>query len=94
MKDILVVADIYPFPYNTGGKLRTANLIIQLSKYYNVDFVCFSLDSIEIKQIKQAKEYCRNVFVHESVMPSKIKKIVNLLSKSCNAEFIVNSNYL
>ena len=92
MKDILVVADIYPFPYNTGGKLRTANLIIQLSKYYNVDFVCFSLDSIEIKQIKQAKEYCRNVFVHESVMPSKIKKIVNLLSKSCNAEFIVNSN--
>lgn len=91
MEDILVVADIYPFPHNTGGKLRTANLIIQLSRKYNIDFVCFSLDCIETKYIEKAKEYCRNVIVHEAIMPSKAKKIGNLLSKRCNAEFIVHS---
>lgn len=87
----MIVADIYPFPYDTGGKQRTANLIIQMSKYYNIDFVCFSLDPITEIRKEEAKKYCRTVIVEEGAKPRILAKTFNLFRSNCNAEFIVHS---
>lgn len=91
MEKILVIAEIFPFPYNTGGKIRTANIIMQLSKYYEVHFICHSLERIDKKYINEAKKYCEKVNVIFEEKPSKIRKMINLFSKTCNAEYIVKS---
>lgn len=91
MERVLILAEIYPFPFTTGGKLRTANLIIQLSKKYTVDFFCYSLDRVAPDQIEMAKEYCDNVAVIEGNMPSTMEKLFNLLTIHPNAEFISRS---
>lgn len=92
MERVLILAEIYPFPFTTGGKLRTANLIIQLSKKYTVDFFCYSLERVAPDQIEMAKEYCDNVVVIEGNMPSTMKKLINLLTVHPNAEFISRSD--
>ena len=91
MKRILYVADIYPFPYDTGGKLRTANILMQLSKYFDIDFVCFSIDSINDERIKISEKYCKSVKVFYSPKPNTFKKMLNLFTPTCNAAFIVKS---
>ncbi len=91
MERVLIVAEIYPFPFNTGGKLRTANIIIQLAKSFTVDLVCFSHDEVTPEQIKMAEEYCDEVYVIKGKKPAFIRKLFNLPTKSPNAEYIVKS---
>lgn len=89
---ILIIAEIYPFPFDTGGKLRTANILIQLSKYYDVDFACFSIEKVSAERIDEARRYCGSVKVFGEKAPSTLKKAANFLTPTSNAEFIVKSS--
>ncbi len=46
-QNLLLISAIPPQPQNSGGATRIKNTLIELSKYYNVDFVTF--DESEIK---------------------------------------------
>lgn len=49
MKKILLISAISPTPQNSGGATRIKNTFIELSKYYNVDFVSFDQSEIKIQ---------------------------------------------
>lgn len=91
MKRLLYIADTVPFPFNTGGKLRTANILIQLSTYYDVDFVVYSTDPVNDSQKEEAEKYCKNLYCFAEGIPAAIKRVRNLLSVKCNKEFVVYS---
>ncbi len=94
MKRLLYIADTVPFPFNTGGKLRTANILIQLSTYYDVDFVVYSTDSVTDDQKKEMNNYCKKVFCFAEGIPPTLKRVRNVLSAKCNKEFVVYSKHM
>lgn len=92
-KRILVIAERVPFPSDNGGKLRTANVLKQLSKYYVVDFVVYSQDPVNEAQIKSMEEYCDNLYLFSEGYPSSLKHIKYLVQgKSGIACAVYSSN--
>jgi len=91
IKRILYIADTVPFPYNTGGKLRTANIMMQLKKEYDIDFMVYSTEPVEPDQINQMSQHCSHVECFDEGVPSKIKRICNFLSMKSNKAFVVYS---
>jgi len=91
MKKILYIADTFPFPYNTGGKLRTANIMMQLHKKYDIDFVSYSTEPVKLDQIQQISEFCNDVKCFDEGIPSKIKRVCNILKMKSNKAFIIYS---
>ena len=80
---ILMIAELCPFPMDSGGKLRTGNLLIQLSQRFDVDYVCYSVDPVTEKQVEILKRYCKSVHVYDEGRPSKMKHLQHfLLGKS------------
>lgn len=94
MKKILYIADTFPFPYNSGGKLRTANIMKQLAKKYDIDFITYSTEPIEQERIMQAYECCRHVECFYEGIPSKKKRICNFLKMKSNKAFVVYSKHM
>ena len=89
MKKMIFVADIFPFPMNTGGKLRTGNLLINYSKKYEIYMFCFSdVDENEL-DIKFAKSICKEVHLYSS-KKSTLSKLINFFfGNKTNAEYLV-----
>ena len=46
---ILFIAPRLPLPADTGAKIRTLNILKQVSKNYKVDFVCFSFEEEDLR---------------------------------------------
>ncbi|PID78164.1 MAG: glycosyl transferase (group I) [Deltaproteobacteria bacterium] len=63
MKNILFLAHRIPYPPNKGDKIRSFNEIKYLSKYYNIDLICFADDYNDLKYKKDLRKYCRNIVV-------------------------------
>ena len=69
--NILFLADIVPFPPNTGIKIRTFNIIKQLAKFHKIYLFAFNHKIMinktsEMENCKKAlKEYCEQVFIFE-----------------------------
>lgn len=91
LEKILYIAEIFPFPYTTGGKLRTANILIQLSKKYEIDFISYSTDPVNSNQINQASRYCNSVSCYAEGIPSKLSRGLNFVRLKSNKAFIVYS---
>lgn len=77
---ILMIAERIPFPSNNGGKLRTANIMIHLSKRYDVDFITYAQEAATQEQMDQMDQYCANVFVFPEGKPSLKKHLKFLLT--------------
>lgn len=88
---ILFVTDIFPFPPTTGGMLRIANIIKQLSKSYSVDLVSFNDFSIKSAQKNEAFIYCKNVFYFYPKGKKIIGRIINLFRGKCDNEYRIFS---
>lgn len=71
MKKIIFLADIVPFPPNTGIKIRTYNIIKQLSKKYKILLLAFNhkvmiSDTHEREKcINALQDVCEKVYVFE-----------------------------
>lgn len=76
---ILVISERVPFPSDNGGKLRTANMLLQLAKRYDVDFVAYSQDAVSEEQRTQLAAVCKNVFIFAEGYPSKGKHVRHFL---------------
>lgn len=72
---ILMIAERVPFPADNGGKLRTSNMLINLSKKYDVDFVCYSAEKKDLVQLDVLNKYCNDSFVYSEGTPSKLKHL-------------------
>lgn len=88
---LYITTDSIPLPFDTGGKLRTANILIQLSKEYDIDFVTFSMEPVRQAQVDQAMQYCKTVQYFSEKVPSKRKRILNFLRFRSNKAFVVYS---
>lgn len=83
IKNLLFISDIVPYPPNTGIKIRTFNIIKQLSKEFNVYLIAFNHKIFLPKQedidnaIACLKPFCRDVNVLE--IPSDKNKITYYL---------------
>ena len=53
---ILFIAPRLPLPADTGGKIRTFNILKQISRDHAVDLVTFSFDSEDERHIKKFRE--------------------------------------
>ena len=84
MERILFISDSFPFPINNGGRVRTANIIMQLSKEYEIDLVSFARDQVYDEDIKKAESYCASVFYSYGYHLSKRQKLMNVFSKTSN----------
>ena len=82
-KNLLFISDIVPYPPNTGIKIRTYNILKQLSKEFNIYLIAFNhkLFLNNKKEIDNAKcclkPFCREVYVLE--IPSDKNKITYYL---------------
>lgn len=58
---VLFMAPRIPLPADTGGKIRTWNLLLQSAQTTEVDLVCFSFDKNDESYVGQIKEKGINV---------------------------------
>lgn len=66
--NILFLADIFPYPANSGGRLRTYNLIKQLSKENKIDLICKHEQEICEKDMQIFSRYLNDletIFIHK-----------------------------
>ena len=76
--NILFIADIFPYPAISGGKIRILNLLKQLSKYNCIDFICLN-DKIPTKlNIKEFKNICKNAEFCIFEKKTILHKIINI----------------
>jgi len=61
-----------PFPADTGGKIRTLNILRQLSKECRIDLVCFSFEKDDLLYLSEFEEM--NVFV--TLVPARSENIL------------------
>jgi len=77
--NILFIADIVPYPPNTGIKIRTFNIIKQLSKRNRIYLIAFNhkkmfIDKKELDiACKKLKQYCEEVYALD--IPSDKNKL-------------------
>ncbi len=82
MKKGLIVIDTFPFPATDGGKMRTSNIIKQLSKEFELDLVVSSNDPVFESQISQAKVYAQHIDYHVETKSSTAKIFYMLCLRS------------
>ena len=63
---ILYITSFFPFPLDTGGKLRVGNLMRQMSKRHEVYLAALELPEEDFgdEDLAEAKRYCREVYTH------------------------------
>lgn len=59
MPDILFIANLVPYPLDSGGKIKTFTSIQALSKKYTIDLLCF----YESENANEAKKHCSRIVV-------------------------------
>lgn len=87
--NLLFIADVFPFPFDSGGKLRTANIITQLSKEYSIDLICLNNETITNENLKIAEEYIDSVEYGVVSKKSPVSRIVNLAKFKCDKAFLM-----
>jgi sugar transferase (PEP-CTERM/EpsH1 system associated) len=80
--NILFLAPRLPFPADTGGKIRTINILKQVAKFAHVHLVCFSFDDKD----RQYKSEIERLGIAVTLVPKKetpnIQKAFNVLLDS------------
>ena len=88
MKKILYIADVFPYPTISGGKIRTYNLLKIVSQNNKVDFLCLNDEKVADKDLQHIKNMCNsvNIFYLENV--SKIKRLINFITLNSDKLFL------
>ena len=89
---ILFVAPRLPLPADTGGKIRTLNILKQLAKYHQVHLACFSFDRNDEKFKKSLQEMGVKVTLVPFSEPSTLSKIACILLNTL--PFSINKYYV
>jgi sugar transferase (PEP-CTERM/EpsH1 system associated) len=76
--NILFLAPRLPLPADTGGKIRTMNILKQMLKFSNVHFVCFSFDAGDQEWKKEIEKWGVQVTLVSAGQPAFIQKAWNV----------------
>ena len=94
---LLIIAQVYPYPPQSGGKIRLYNLIKHLSKKHEVDLLVLMRES-EPPDIEAMKKYCTQVDViiqkfnpNPKLFNRTLKKIYQLMSTSPSGVILASS---
>ena len=58
---VLLLMSQLPFPLDTGAKIRTFNLIKQLSERHEITLVTFGDERTEVFKVKELQKHCKSV---------------------------------
>jgi sugar transferase (PEP-CTERM/EpsH1 system associated) len=72
MRDLLFLAHRFPYPPNKGDKIRSFNILRQLSKRFRIHLGCFVDDRDDMRHIGALKAYCVEVFCRPLERTTKI----------------------
>lgn len=84
MKKILFITNLIPYPLDNGGKIKSYNTLVALSKKHNIDLLCFANSHDELKYINSLKDITNNIDV-------LVKTLVRSSSKSAFIKDYVSS---
>ena len=90
--NILFLADMFPYPPQSGGRLRTYNLLKQISSNNNIDFICKSEEVITNDKINHLKRYAKSVNCIVDKKKSSVNRIINLLKNKSDKVYLSFSN--
>ncbi len=76
---VLFLAPRFPWPLDTGGKIRTFNLLKQLAKESEVHLVCFSMEATDQAQRSQVEDLGIKVTLLPMVAPKTLAKAYTVL---------------
>lgn len=80
--DLLFLAHRVPFPPNKGDKIRSYNMLVELSKTFNVHLGCFIDDKDDIGQADNLAPYCASIHaVWQSKFKAKIRGLKGFIRK-------------
>lgn len=77
--NILFIAPRLPLPADSGGKIRTWNILKQLAKKAKIHLVCFSFDEEGKDLCTEVKNAGIDVTLIPAVEPNIVKKIIQVL---------------
>lgn len=75
---ILFIAPRMPLPADTGGKIRTFNILKQMVKMCEVDLVCFSFEHDDREHAKTLESYGIKVHLVKIKEPGILEKILQV----------------
>jgi sugar transferase (PEP-CTERM/EpsH1 system associated) len=76
---ILFIAPRFPLPADTGGKIRTVNILKQLAKQANVHLACFSFENQDEKLCLELRNRGIQVTLVPGREPGSAKKAMQVL---------------
>lgn len=86
---ILFLADVFPFPAISGGRLRTYNILRQISKEYSdIDFYCINEHIPEEKDVRYLSLYANNIEIFYTPKKSSKERIINILKNKSDKLFL------
>jgi sugar transferase (PEP-CTERM/EpsH1 system associated) len=82
MKNLLFLVHRIPFPPNKGDKIRSFNLLKQLSGKYNVYLAGFIDSDEDWQYVEELRKYCSDVYFRPvNKLRSKLSSALSLLSR-------------
>ena len=82
MMNILFLAPRLPFPIDTGGKIRTFNILKMMALENQVHLICFSFDPSDQRYIREFERWGIKVTLVPAKEPTLIEKIMGVLLNS------------
>src|SRR3989338_3216951 len=73
---ILFLAPRFPLPADTGGKIRTLNILKQMAKMAKLHLVCFSFEEKDEEQARELKK----TGIEVTLVPMREQRLVGKLS--------------
>ena len=92
MDKILFLTTELPYPLDSGGKIRTYNMLEGLSDKFNIDVICFSEKENINYEIEKLKRICRDIQVVRKIYTNKKSKIT--LIKNLLKSIILNKPFI
>lgn len=90
---ILFLTTEIPYPLDSGGKIRTYNMLKSISESYDIDLICFSENSCTDNQEEELKLICKSVSIIKKIYTnskSSGKMFINIVKAILkNAPFVV-----
>lgn len=77
--NILFLAPRLPLPADTGGKIRTLNILKQVSKFADVHLACFSFEAEDKQYARELENKGIRVTLVPLEEPSPVKKVIDVL---------------
>lgn len=86
MSRILFLTTESPFPLDSGGKIRTYNLLKGIKTNFEIDLVCFSESEVSSKYKSELSRVCDNSYIIKKIYTNKKSKKV-FLKNICRSFF-------